>query len=270
MPEILSECPVCGSGDHHLFFGVVDDYDKDFALCHVCKCAFRVNRPTEEENVEWYRSGAYRERTAKKASIEDEMRHQQNRGENIASLVDDMEVRSHLDIGCSGGSLLREVRKAHGDILSVGVDVDPVFRKLSEGLEVVPSIDDVWEYYDLITVIHTLEHIAKPREFIQKVADRLVDGGILIIEVPNRRAWMVAYGAPEHIIAYEINSLNYLLKSVGLKMAIYFYEGHIQGSPLDLNVIVIATNDEKLFMERRHKDGVKRVKKVYVHLMEKG
>ena len=76
----------------------------------------------------------------------------------------------------------------------------------------MPSIYEVQGEFDLITIIHTLEHIAKPPEFMREVAKHLAPGGALIIEVPNRRAWMVAYSAPEHIIAYEIGSVKYTVE----------------------------------------------------------
>ena len=67
------------------------------------------------------------------ATVDDEMRHQQNRAEDIASMVEDRDIKSHLDIGCSGGSLLREVAKDHPGVKSVGVDIDPEFMRYAKG-----------------------------------------------------------------------------------------------------------------------------------------
>jgi SAM-dependent methyltransferase len=276
MSEILNKCPVCYSDDYHIFFGIglTDNPEEkmngtEFGLCHNCSAAFKINRLTDKENVEWYRSGEYRERTALFADVKDELRHQKMRAENIAAMVENRYITSHLDIGCSAGLLLREIQKTHTKIRSVGVDVDPEFTKYAEDLEIIPTIDDVSGLFDLITIIHTLEHINEPQPFLAKVVGHLAPGGILIIEVPNRRAWMVAYAAPEHVIAYDRDSLGYLMDRFGLKIGATFYQGYIQGSPLDLNVIIVATNDPNNLIPTRNMPYKKEPLKVFVHLDRK-
>jgi SAM-dependent methyltransferase len=272
--EILDKCPVCYSQDFHIFFGSVlaEDVNElmngtEFALCHNCSAAFRVSRLTNEENIEWYRSGDYRVRTALHAEVKDELRHQQMRAENIAALVNNRYITSHLDIGCSAGLLLKEIQKTHSGIRSIGVDVDPKFTQYATDLQIIPTIDDVSGLFDLITIIHTLEHISEPQPFLAKVVKCLSPGGILIIEVPNRRVWMVAYAAPEHVIAYDRDSLGYLMDLFGLKIGATLYQGHIQGSPLDLNVIILATNDPNNLIPKRNLPEVRTGPlKVFVHI----
>ena len=115
---------------------------------------------TEQETIDWYKNGSYRERTLTHAPVELELNHQQIRAINIASYVEGATIKSHLDIGCSAGSLLREVRKQHPGIDSLGVDLDPIYTKFAEGIKIVPTIDKVTGEFDLITIIHTLEHIS--------------------------------------------------------------------------------------------------------------
>ena len=245
----VEKCPICGSDDHHVYYGFVD-LGRDFCLCHECGCAFLLNSMTKEEAIEWYTDGSYRERTLVHAPVELELVHQQMRAINIASYVDTADIKTHLDIGCSAGSLIKEVQKNHPGIESIGVDIDPIYTKYAEGIKIVPTIDYVEGEYDLITIIHTLEHIPDPVPFMEKVVQHLAPGGILIVEVPNRRAYIVAYSAPEHLIAYEQHSLEYLLHKVGLKVGLTLLQGHIQASPLDLNVLMLATNDPDKFWNR--------------------
>jgi len=253
MPETLDSCPVCGSKDIRSYFGVMYE-DRCFVLCE-CGAAFLNPRPTEEENIEWYRSGAYRERTAKFADEELELRHQHMRGEYISEIVRDAEISSHLDIGCSSGELLKQVQEGHPGITSIGVDVDPVFTKYAADLTIFPSINDVRGKFDLITLIHTLEHITYPVPFIKDIIEKLSPGGILAIEVPNRRAYMVAYSAPEHVIAYDLTSLMGLTKRLGLIPMGYELQGWIQGSPMDLCIDLFVTNDREKYLERFNTDN---------------
>lgn len=246
---MTEKCPVCGSTDNHVYYGFVD-LDRDFILCHQCECAFLTNRMSDAEATAWYKDGTYRKRTLEHVPVELELHHQNMRAINIASYVDGLSIESHLDIGCSAGALLKEVAKQHPGIRSLGVDIDPVYTQYAEGFDIVPSIDDAPGKYDLITLIHTLEHISEPVPFMQKVADKLSPGGELIVEVPNRRAYIAAYSAPEHLVAYEPNSLKYLLNKVGLKVGLVMLQGHIQASPLDLNVLMIASDDVAKLRDR--------------------
>lgn len=65
---------------------------------------------------------------------------------------------------------------------------------------------------------------------------------------------MCAYSAPEHLVAYEPYSLRYLLSRVGLKVGLTELQGHIQASPLDLNVLMLASNDLYKMRDRYPKE----------------
>jgi SAM-dependent methyltransferase len=43
--------------------------------------------------------------------------------------------------------------------------------------------------FDLITCLHVLEHLNRPREALEKMADWLAPGGVLFVEVPNMEGY---------------------------------------------------------------------------------
>lgn len=49
----------------------------------------------------------------------------------------------------------------------------------------VGSIESLQDRYDMIVLIHVLEHIPNPVQFLKSLTDRLNFGGLLLIEVPD-------------------------------------------------------------------------------------
>ena len=235
MPETLTACPVCTGTEISPFLNLA--YYPE-GMFHLCKCgaAFLNPRMTELEAIEWYRSGKYRERTgADDIDHKDSLEQQKQRAEYIAQ-VPKVKIESHLDIGSSNGDLLRAIAKLNPGARSEGVDIDPVLTQ--DEFTVYQSIDEVPGTFDLITCIQTLEHIANPRKMVTGIYDHLNPGGAVIVEVPNRRAALFAFAAPQHVIAYDEASLRGLF--IGYKAIQVSLHGYPYQSPLDLSILLTA------------------------------
>jgi 2-polyprenyl-6-hydroxyphenyl methylase/3-demethylubiquinone-9 3-methyltransferase len=60
---------------------------------------------------------------------------------------------------------------------------------LGQGLQIdyrVGSVEALQGSYDLITCLEVVEHVSDTRGFVQGLADRLADDGLLILSTPNR------------------------------------------------------------------------------------
>jgi SAM-dependent methyltransferase len=231
----LAECPVCTSTDNSQFIEVGDKY-----TYYLCKCgaAFLFPRFNDFELIEWYSSGAYRDKTERDdpQSLLGIQQHK-DRAEYITQLLGKSVITSHLDIGCSSGELLRSVRSKYPGIFQMGVDPDPVL--ITDEFTIVPDIEDVEREFDLITIIQTLEHLNDPNRMLYAIWDRLKVGGLVMIEVPNRRCDMVAYIAPQHVVAYDEKSLCEMLGDFKILQVIL--HGKPYNSPLDRSILVLAT-----------------------------
>lgn len=230
----LMNCPVCDSIMFHGWIKTTDGHE--YNQCE-CGCAFLNPRMDDVELNNFYTSGEYRAKTEKddEGSKLAELQHQK-RAEYLVELLGRADFESHLDIGCSSGHLLKAVEKKW-QTFSMGVDIDPVLH--SENYLVVGSLLEVDRDFDLITIMQTLEHINNPIQMMQMVYDRLAPGGLLVVEVPNRRANMVAYVPPQHVVAYDEKSLSYLLKD--FKHVETLFHGMPDGSPLDMNILQMVT-----------------------------
>ena len=212
------------------------DYkDGKYYLCE-CGAAFLYPRKTDEELKQFYTSGDYRNKTSandknNKLAIFDV----KERANLISEMVRNLEFSTHLDIGCYTGDLIKAIESKCPGIYSLGVDPAPA----TDDIQIVESIEDVDQEFDLITIIQTLEHVNDPIKFMKQVYDRLAPDKFLIIEVPNRRAWMAAYVPPQHVVAYDVQSLGYLLRD--FKIISVNLHGKPGPSPLDLNILITAT-----------------------------
>ena len=72
------------------------------------------------------------------------------------------------------------------------------------------------EKYDLISLVHVLEHIKKPFDEIKNLLRNLNNGGVIYAEVPNLYSFPMSDEA--HLINFSKYSLYFLFKKSGLKI----------------------------------------------------
>lgn len=95
-----------------------------------------------------------------------------------------------LDIGCGNGSFLRSWSRAKKGWRLCGSEVSDKHRKEVEAIAGVEalftaSFDEIPGAFDVISLIHVLEHIPAPRHFLNQLHDKLNPGGLLLVEVPD-------------------------------------------------------------------------------------
>jgi 2-polyprenyl-3-methyl-5-hydroxy-6-metoxy-1,4-benzoquinol methylase len=153
-------------------------------------------------------------------------------------------VASYLDVGCGDGRYLEimigqgtEPSRTHG----VELDAGAVQAARDKGLNVKQSrIEDASELepgsFDLITMFHVIEHLARPDEVIARLRGLLRVGGVLALETPNfdcldarlsgRRYWG-GYHTPRHWHLFTSASLRRLLLAHGFEIESQRYQtGH--------------------------------------------
>jgi methionine biosynthesis protein MetW len=102
-----------------------------------------------------------------------------------------------LDVGCAGGYLALELRRARGATV-LGIEADPaaVAAARARGVEVVAGsvcdpavLDAAPGPFDAIVCGDVLEHLADPWGALGALARRLRPGGVAAISVPNAAHW---------------------------------------------------------------------------------
>lgn len=131
-----------------------------------------------------------------------------------------------LDIGIGRGEMLSSM-KSWGYLNYKGIDISQSTVKFCKSLDlncehVENTID--WlnqnpEKFEIITLFDVLEHIKKDEtlNFLKAIKNSLVNGGILIVQVPNMQAvdsQLHRFNDFTHESGFTENSLNQVLSSI--------------------------------------------------------
>jgi SAM-dependent methyltransferase len=95
-----------------------------------------------------------------------------------------------LDIGCGNGALLRAFSKIAPGWTLEGTELSDKYRSVVESIPGVIKLhtcepNDVPGRFQLITMIHVLEHIPTPTGYLIQFANKFEPGGRLVVEVPD-------------------------------------------------------------------------------------
>ncbi len=126
-----------------------------------------------------------------------------------------------LDFGCGDGGFIAAAKAAGW--VAAGVEMRPDHAR-AKGLTVFERIEDAPGSFDVITLWHSLEHVAAPRATVESLLKLLKPGGHMIIAVPNRASWQARlFGrrwfhidAPRHLFHFTPRALQRLLERQGL------------------------------------------------------
>ena len=136
-----------------------------------------------------------------------------------------------LDFGCSTGHLLTNIQGQAGKVYGHEVNTKEIeFCRKQLGLNV--DNRDLFErfeegFFDYITMIYVLEHIADPIDLLTQLKKLLKPNGKIIILVPNAAdALLTFYGIPnfpqfyfclEHLYYFTPATIGRVFKASGLK-----------------------------------------------------
>jgi SAM-dependent methyltransferase len=98
---------------------------------------------------------------------------------------------SALDIGCGNGAFLQGVLKCFAGWRVIGTDLNETFREQIVGLgpqvgfKSQKELDHGRETFDVVSLIHCIEHIPNPSQYLRSARRYINPTGILLIEVPD-------------------------------------------------------------------------------------
>jgi SAM-dependent methyltransferase len=130
---------------------------------------------------------------------------------------------SLLDFGCGTGSALRTFSARHPEWSLYGCELSDANR---ERLQSIPGFVELFtcapeqlsETFDLITLIHSLEHVLDPVETLSALAKRLAYGGHLFVQVPDCGRTPYDLVIADHMTHFTLASLGYAARRAGLQI----------------------------------------------------
>ncbi len=228
-------CPFCGESS--TFALSARDRNRettaarfDYNRCLACETLFMVDPPADlapfyageyhrfaaDGAAEWERNATLREvETSRVAML---ARHVQPSGPLI-------------DVGAGPGGFAAAARDAGYDVTAIEMDERSCeYMRERLGVRAIRSDDPVAALRELppvrtISMWHVLEHLRDPAAMLAAAADRLEDGGVLAIGVPNPRSLQFrALGArwahldaPRHLCLVPEQALTRRLGELGLR-----------------------------------------------------
>jgi 2-polyprenyl-3-methyl-5-hydroxy-6-metoxy-1,4-benzoquinol methylase len=128
-----------------------------------------------------------------------------------------------LDVGCGNGALLKALSRKKGKWNLFGHELNSLhreslaplskFKKLYTG-----AIKEIGKEFDLVTMIHSLEHFINPFEELSTVKEKLKFKASLFIQVPNAEVTPFDLLITDHASHFTSNDLSLLLSRVGFKV----------------------------------------------------
>ncbi len=128
-----------------------------------------------------------------------------------------------LDVGCGLGIMPRYLEylgfEAHGVEISRDA-VEYARRELGQTRIVAGTLESAAfpdAHFELVTLVHVLEHLDDPVPTLREIFRVLRPGGYLYVESPCSERDTSDYQNPEHFWFYGRDSLNYLLSCMGFR-----------------------------------------------------
>jgi SAM-dependent methyltransferase len=128
-----------------------------------------------------------------------------------------------LDIGCGNGSFLSAFSAAYSSWELIGTELDSRNRKRIEAIPGVSQLhvgspNDLEKSFDIIVMIHALEHIPNPLSFLQSLHAKLRPNGKLLIEVPDLQSSPFDLMIADHCTHFSASTLKRLLCTAGYEV----------------------------------------------------
>lgn len=128
-----------------------------------------------------------------------------------------------LDVGAGSGAMLGAFSTACKDWKLFGLDLDD--RK-EKSLRAIPrfeqlytvSAEDLPRLFDLITLIHSLEHFTDPLQMLITLRKKIAPGGQLFIEVNNAGKTPFDLVVADHLSHFTPPSLAHLMQRAGFQV----------------------------------------------------
>jgi len=172
---------------------------------------------------------------------------QEYRAEHLVRLVGAKGVGAPervLDIGASTGILLEAFERTYNSVVT-GVEPGEAYRAFAEekGIKMFDSLEALIasrpEKFDLVSMVHVLEHLADPVGTLQKIRRELLsENGVLLLEVPN----FYVHDSYElaHLACYTPHTLAETVKKAGYGLVSLHGHGIPRSILLNLYLTLLA------------------------------
>jgi 2-polyprenyl-3-methyl-5-hydroxy-6-metoxy-1,4-benzoquinol methylase len=135
-----------------------------------------------------------------------------------------------LDIGCGTGAFLKAARDAGFKVTGIEPSwFSSRWARKNLGLDVLTTATEKFRplaKYDVVTCLHTIEHLANPLKAVERIASFCSKDGIILVATPNlgcevaRRlgADWKAVGPADHLFLFDRDTLEKTLRRAKMEV----------------------------------------------------
>ncbi len=217
LPDLLepANCPVCESNEHRELF--VKNGGR-YVICKACTMVYLNPCLTDAALLRYYSSNT----TVQAISHVLERDFYENVYRSGLGLIGShQDVGNVLDVGCSSGLFLDVARDAGW--LTYGTELNDAELRLAveNGHQVHRGLIDELPAglkFDLITLWDVFEHLKDGARFLMAARERLNDGGLLFLQIPNSGSYAARllqekcnmFDGIEHVCLYSDRTIRLL------------------------------------------------------------
>jgi putative peptidoglycan lipid II flippase len=203
VPKKIVPCPLC-AGIEFRMLASNDRYNMEVQTVSCRRCGLVMTNPvpTEEAMRDFYEHHyrRYYRRTETPSIQYIEEFGLANRAKYTAGYLQERNLffksARILDVGCSEGSLLKEIKRRDPGVEVVGIEPNVAFAKFARdhvGSKVYSTLADLSangeSVFDLIIVNHVLEHVENPVDLLTRLKHLMARGGSIYVDVPDINAY---------------------------------------------------------------------------------
>lgn len=243
-------CRLCGTGEARLA-AVVDGCQ--FVRCAGCGVERMASYPSARQIEEFYDTGYM---TKKFNNLGHHLHFTKEYretyfAEKTLTFADlrmdlaDMNGKKLLDVGCANGQFLEYAGKFGMESIGIDISEEMVNAGREAGLNcLVKDLFDMDGEFDMLTYWDVIEHVANPRQVLQKTRELLVQGGEVVIQTPCTGMISELFGDKwlyylpvQHLHLFSQESLFKLLSDTGFSVVswVRFGSCNPKGSIPDVN-----------------------------------
>ncbi len=246
------KCPICSSDSIKVVFTLESPLGRvwDIYECLICKTQFIYPMPSQNELNQFYDEFYHGADIAGTKSLKNPSYNRaywQRQWRIIQGLISLRSGRV-LDFGCGSGNFLDN---AGVDWEKYGVEISEEAGKVTEGkgIEIFKTLKQAGfpsEFFDLVTMFNTIEHLPNPKAVVDELAKTVKRDGLFVIMTGDTRSFKAKikgkkwhmYRPPEHVGFFCAHSLDFIMRSLGFtKVRIRYTDGgmtHISFRPLNM------------------------------------
>jgi 2-polyprenyl-3-methyl-5-hydroxy-6-metoxy-1,4-benzoquinol methylase len=224
----LASCNLCSSKE---FRSYLEKDNWKLVKCRECGLIFLNPRPTWETIKRMYGPNQYNYLVGGKKYVNAEKEMVEKYLVTVKTIEKFKRKGKILEIGSATGYFLKAAKmrgwKVYGvEICKDGVEYAKREFKIGTSLGTLEEVNFPSNFFDVIVMYHTLEHLTDPLTVLKEVKRILKNDGLVNISVPNVSCWerilqgkkWGTFELPSHLYCFSPLTLQKLLQKAGFKI----------------------------------------------------